>query len=885
MPTVELFPFLAVLVCAMGALILVLMILTRQARNQAARDARAKAVQQRSELKTAKESARWRVEQLKKSQQTTERQLTDARFKLGNVENHFRTLGQQLDGLQKAWNDLDDFGKNGARQRGQQEAELARLKVAIREAEKQVAAAKEAAQQRNRSYAVVPYEGPYGTHRRPIYIECREDAVVLHPEGIILRPTDFDGPMGPDNPLASVLRSIRQYWSQHSAVPLDKAGEPYPLLLVRPDGVVAYYLAREAMNTWGAEFGYELIGADWDLKYPPADAALADVLRDTVSIARLHQQALIAAAPRAQGMTYHEKYRAAPEGGIMREGGLPDDDSLGSASAPTSRPVGGRYGAPRPDAATFSEASGEGPGNAGGSLGSGGGPGGAPGGTGYASGTGGPGAAPGGTGYASGTGGPGAVGTGTGLAGGPGGNGMGGPGGGYPGSTGPTGNNGRVFGPALTFGGGGPGNGGGPPGGTGYAGGTGGQGVPGTGTGLAGGGGLGNGGSGQGGTGFASGTPGQGGNVYASGAPGQGGTVFAIGAPGQGAPGTGTGLAGGTGGSGAGGMGGGYPGSTSPVGDGSGRVFGSAFASVSGPGNGGGGPGGTGYAGGTGGPGAPGTGSGLAGGPGGNGTGGSGGAGGGYPGSTGPAGGGSGSPGGTGGSSGGTGGTAASSPDGSMGTGAAGNGGQASSGNSPGGNPGDPSRSGGGAPEFRMNQPAGDGTATSASSGRSGPAPLEPRQEFGAGQWEPSPQSPRSDDRSDKRADRQRDQRRNDLDDETANKLATQRGVDWGLKKIARGSVAITRPIRVECYADHLTILNDPGIPGGQAIPLRGRTRDGIDPLVSGIWDQVGSWGIAGRGMHWQPMIEVRVMPDGERRFREMKTLMDGSGLEVQRKP
>jgi hypothetical protein len=190
-------------------------------------------------------------------------------------------------------------------------------------------------------------------------------------------------------------------------------------------------------------------------------------------------------------------------------------------------------------------------------------------------------------------------------------------------------------------------------------------------------------------------------------------------------------------------------------------------------------------------------------------------------------------------------------------------------------------------PELRMNQPAGDGTATSASSGRSGPAPLEPRQEFGAGQWEPSPQSPRSDDRSDKRADRQRerDQRRSDFDDETANKLATQRGVDWGLKKIARGSVAIARPIRVECYADHLMILNDPGIPGGQAIPLRGRTRDGIDPLVSGIWDQVGSWGIAGRSMHWQPVIEVRVMPDGERRFREMKTLMDGSGLEVQRKP
>jgi hypothetical protein len=160
---------------------------------------------------------------------------------------------------------------------------------------------------------------------------------------------------------------------------------------------------------------------------------------------------------------------------------------------------------------------------------------------------------------------------------------------------------------------------------------------------------------------------------------------------------------------------------------------------------------------------------------------------------------------------------------------------------------------------------------------------LEPRQEFGVGQWEPSPAPPRSSDRSDKQRDR--DDRRGDFDDETVSKLANQRGVDWGLKKIVRGSVPITRQVRVQCYADHLMILNDPGIPGGQAIPLPGRTRDGIDPLVSGVWDQVGSWGIAGRGMHWRPVIDVQVMPDGERRFHELKKLMDSSGLEVQRKP
>ena len=63
------------------------------------------------------------------------------------------------------------------------------------------------------------YEGPNQTRRRPIYLECRDDAVMLQPEGIALSESDFEGPMGPGNPLATALRAAREYMlAQHDSI-------------------------------------------------------------------------------------------------------------------------------------------------------------------------------------------------------------------------------------------------------------------------------------------------------------------------------------------------------------------------------------------------------------------------------------------------------------------------------------------------------------------------------------------------------------------------------------------------------------------------------------------------------------------------------------------
>ena len=83
--------------------------------------------------------------------------------------------------------------------------------------------------------------------------------------------------MGPGNPLAAALRAAREHLLAEREFD-PQAGEPYPMLLVRPEGIAAYYAAREAMKSWGCDFGYELIGDDWKLAYPPPDPRLVGVV-------------------------------------------------------------------------------------------------------------------------------------------------------------------------------------------------------------------------------------------------------------------------------------------------------------------------------------------------------------------------------------------------------------------------------------------------------------------------------------------------------------------------------------------------------------------------------------------------------------------------------
>jgi hypothetical protein len=346
-PRLSLFPFLAVLICTMGALVLLLLSVTRQARLQAAREAAAKDAEKQSSIAAEMEMVQWRIDQLKSSRTETAAQLADARLVLGHLEDHSRRLRAQFAELSAQAKKAAAEGLKPGNFVPPGEDELRQLEIQIAEAQKRLAESQKASADRPKTYAIVPYDGPNSTRRRPIYIECRSDAVVLQPENIVFDESDFDEPLGPGNPLAAAVRAAREQMLMERSIDPSKDGEPYPLLLVRPDGIAAYDCALAAMKSWGQDFGYELINADWQLKYPPTDPNVRRAVAQAVELARQEHVRLVAAAPSKYGKRPRAgAYRSslAGQGGAGDEQGRGGDgDSPGFYSSKPADRYGERY--------------------------------------------------------------------------------------------------------------------------------------------------------------------------------------------------------------------------------------------------------------------------------------------------------------------------------------------------------------------------------------------------------------------------------------------------------------------------------------------------------------------------------------------------------------
>ncbi len=674
--SVSLFPFLAVLICMMGALVPLLLVISRTARLQAEAGARAKfaerIVQQNSELQTRREDVQWRIEQLKSAGHATEAELADARLELGHLEDHSRRLREQLKRHENTIAEIERLENADSGQRAQTQAEIRRIRAEIETAKNQLGDVAKIAAQQNRSYAVVPYEGPNQTRRRPIYIECREEAVVLQPEGIALVDDDFEGPLGPGNPLAASLRAMREYLQSQSRLD-PQAGEPYPMLLVRPSGIAAYYAARAAMKSWGSDFGYELIGDDWKLAYQSPDPQLAAVVRQTLVSARATQARLIAAAPRQY--PNRKTYRASNNGGFV-----PDGEEPGTGGG--GRGTGGGYNpyvaaAERPAPAV----------PAGGVYGS-------------------------------------AVGTDS--------------------SSLVNNNNENSRGPTARGSSGAVASGGG----YGNAYGS-----------VAGDSGVGdiaeNSSNSQGPTIRGAGGENLAQNVSENSSNSRGPT--ARGSSGENREETGNRYVTGA-----------EPRAVGP------RLSRDASDTSRTP-------------------------------------------------------------------------QSAERPEGYV--------------------VGQPGRE---QPQIKPTDAANDPALAEASRGHA----LRP------GEWEPTPDplpKPPKEDKNDS-FDKNKEKKRPPAS------LAERRGEDWGLRDAARGSVGVTRPIRVECYADRLVIRADRNPADDKAIPFGPRTVTSIDLFVSATWEHMERWGIAGRGMYWRPVLHVSVAPGAEQRFVEFSALLEGSGLAIVRK-
>ena len=293
----SLFPFLAVLICTLGTLILLLALVAQDAKEAVVAEAEqeriAAAASPQAAVKEAAlkgddapaqmtavaaarliEQEQFRVKELisYRDQQTAD--LEKKRDEITQVESHMRKIKEKLSALNTEVEMATASTDKPDRDHKTDEQTLLLMRE---EAEKLRADIKELESSERGSkprVVIVPHRGPNGTQRRPVYVICEADGLRVMPEGVqitkaqALAATESDNPLS--NPLGSALRVARRF-------AVEKYGDrepPYPLLIVRPNGIYMYRVASALMKDWDDQYGYELVPGEVELAFPGGDQVL-----------------------------------------------------------------------------------------------------------------------------------------------------------------------------------------------------------------------------------------------------------------------------------------------------------------------------------------------------------------------------------------------------------------------------------------------------------------------------------------------------------------------------------------------------------------------------------------------------------------------------------
>lgn len=285
----SLFPFLAVLLCTMGALILILMLIVRQAQ-ESVDLARSEKEMEAVDLETKIQVAR---DGFEKDREEVHLEIERKRNSLQSLEEQADKLAQELKDLGRTVELIELKRKAVDEGPEATETKIGEVQKQLEEAADRLKKKLDNPAGNKPVFAIIPYEGTNGTHRRPIYLECRDNGITVQPEGILIPLNDLKPPYGPGNPLDATLRTIRNHHSPNAA--LDSSA--YPLLIVRESGIRTYALARMAMAGWDDQFGYELVEDSLELSFPESEPALPSKIQQTLVNARNRQAALVMAMP------------------------------------------------------------------------------------------------------------------------------------------------------------------------------------------------------------------------------------------------------------------------------------------------------------------------------------------------------------------------------------------------------------------------------------------------------------------------------------------------------------------------------------------------------------------------------------------------------------
>jgi hypothetical protein len=349
MLSVSTFPFLAVLLCAMGSLILLLLVIDRRAKVVM----RAKALETVRQMESAeKEEAAVRDAEWEKRRQALHEQLEqqkqDLDAKSASLERQLAGAAQDLQTelaqtpvLEKKLQTEQEnllweeraiaFRIRETNQKMQEskatQAELARSTTELVKMEQTLDDLKALRQRQQQTYSLVPYRGRRGDNRRPIYVECAAASLIFHPDRLTIPATDSNG--------SAILQEVeRRINGQQSSVALQapKKETSYLLLLVRPDGIMTYYRILAALRNLQVDFGYEFVESDWILDFPSDDKTAPTQPWMAASSARASDTSTI------PGKT--SPMRPAPKGLATRgEYGLDESAKVSPGLGPGSGPI------------------------------------------------------------------------------------------------------------------------------------------------------------------------------------------------------------------------------------------------------------------------------------------------------------------------------------------------------------------------------------------------------------------------------------------------------------------------------------------------------------------------------------------------------------------
>jgi hypothetical protein len=281
----SLFPFLAVLVCTLGTLILMLVLVTSNANDSARQrmesankkieeSARTGAITQ-AKAKALLAEAEFRAAEFVGQRDSQTADLEQRRIELAHVDDHINRLAEELDLL----------NREAERAMGQSsdsvvidQTQIEKLKAEIQQEQQQIEHSLQKKKGQPPRVVIVPHRGRNGSQRRPIYLECLANGLVIQPEGVRVSLRQLVDTERGANPLGDALQSARLHWMKIHQDP----DPPYPLLVVRPDGINTYMLARIALTDWDDQFGYELVPSEVELAFPNSDPTLQQKLTQAV---------------------------------------------------------------------------------------------------------------------------------------------------------------------------------------------------------------------------------------------------------------------------------------------------------------------------------------------------------------------------------------------------------------------------------------------------------------------------------------------------------------------------------------------------------------------------------------------------------------------------